>query len=389
LDDFLDLIVWGHEHDCLVDPLYYPQRDFYVSQPGSSTVTSLSEGEAINKHIALLLVKGHQFELCPLPLRSCRPFQFADLVLTAQDDDIKLVQQKITNTVTSMIEVANEKWRENNTDNSATTTTTTAPLPLIRLRIDYTQSPALNKQGTINPHRFGQSFADRVANPRDILLFIRKRATRLSPRDPHNPTTNTINIPSVNQNEIVKVEDLVSEFLSHQRLDLLPQNEFSDIVKIFVEKDDKDAIDVFLKTCLQRTIGQLKEKQTLESLRTEIERVRLSREEEWRTLNPTAEAAVCNHRKVTSVGGGDECSAEASLDDRHDDENIDDQVLSVASSSIGKTTRTPATPRGRAKRPTPLQLSTPTSINNSMPNSGVDPKDKDPPVKRSRWPTKK
>ncbi|KAJ1553914.1 Double-strand break repair protein mre11a [Cladochytrium tenue] len=33
LDDFLHLIVWGHEHDCLIDLQESPARGFFVSQP--------------------------------------------------------------------------------------------------------------------------------------------------------------------------------------------------------------------------------------------------------------------------------------------------------------------------------------------------------------------
>ena len=48
LDDFLDLIIWGHEHECIIDPKNAedPNLSFYISQPGSSVATSLSEGEA-------------------------------------------------------------------------------------------------------------------------------------------------------------------------------------------------------------------------------------------------------------------------------------------------------------------------------------------------------
>lgn len=46
LPSFLHLVIWGHEHDCRIDPELNVLRDFYVSQPGSSVPTSLSEGEA-------------------------------------------------------------------------------------------------------------------------------------------------------------------------------------------------------------------------------------------------------------------------------------------------------------------------------------------------------
>ena len=49
LADFLDLVVWGHEHDCQIDPAPHDTHRFYLSQPGSSIATSLAEGEAIKK----------------------------------------------------------------------------------------------------------------------------------------------------------------------------------------------------------------------------------------------------------------------------------------------------------------------------------------------------
>lgn len=49
LDDFIHLVVWGHEHECKIAPFQNEQQGFYVSQPGSSVVTSLSPGEAVKK----------------------------------------------------------------------------------------------------------------------------------------------------------------------------------------------------------------------------------------------------------------------------------------------------------------------------------------------------
>ena len=51
LPSWLDLVVWGHEHECLVEPTDF--GDFHVSQPGSSVATSLIEaGEAEENHAA-------------------------------------------------------------------------------------------------------------------------------------------------------------------------------------------------------------------------------------------------------------------------------------------------------------------------------------------------
>lgn len=52
LDDFINLVVWGHEHECKIAPFQNEQQRFYVSQPGSSVVTSLSPGEAVKKCVS-------------------------------------------------------------------------------------------------------------------------------------------------------------------------------------------------------------------------------------------------------------------------------------------------------------------------------------------------
>ena len=47
-----------------------------------------------------------------------------------------------------------------------------APLPLIRLRVDYRAA------GTINAQRFGQKFVGKVANPNDVVQFHKSAARR-------------------------------------------------------------------------------------------------------------------------------------------------------------------------------------------------------------------
>jgi len=57
LPRFLDFVVWGHEHECLVDPQEVPGMGFHITQPGSSVATSLIDGEAKPKHVLLLEIK--------------------------------------------------------------------------------------------------------------------------------------------------------------------------------------------------------------------------------------------------------------------------------------------------------------------------------------------
>lgn len=47
---FLHLCLWGHEHECLIDPTISGKDSFFITQPGSSIATSLCEGEAVEKY---------------------------------------------------------------------------------------------------------------------------------------------------------------------------------------------------------------------------------------------------------------------------------------------------------------------------------------------------
>lgn len=90
LPDFLDFVLWGHEHDCRVLPEEVPGKSFFVSQPGSSVATSLSEGESLEKHIAVLHVYKSQFKLEPIKLQTVRPFVFKSINLEDYDDELDL-----------------------------------------------------------------------------------------------------------------------------------------------------------------------------------------------------------------------------------------------------------------------------------------------------------
>lgn len=48
-DDSVDLVVWGHEHDCRIVPEPVAGKNYYITQPGSSVATSLADGESIEK----------------------------------------------------------------------------------------------------------------------------------------------------------------------------------------------------------------------------------------------------------------------------------------------------------------------------------------------------
>ena len=109
-DDSVDLVIWGHEHDCRIVPEPVAGKRYYITQPGSSVATSLAEGESIDKwisfyyypclldadsicprcsrHVALLKIQGKEFQLQPIPLRTVRPFVMDEIVLTEIAEEI-------------------------------------------------------------------------------------------------------------------------------------------------------------------------------------------------------------------------------------------------------------------------------------------------------------
>lgn len=81
IPEWMDLVVWGHEHECLITPSESLVGTFRITQPGSSVATSLTMGEAKRKQIGILDVRGSQFRLKPVPLGSVRSFAIGEVCL--------------------------------------------------------------------------------------------------------------------------------------------------------------------------------------------------------------------------------------------------------------------------------------------------------------------
>lgn len=163
LPEFLDLILWGHEHDCRIEPEQNVAKHFYVTQPGSSVATSLSEGEAIEKHIGTLEIFENQFKLTALKLKTVRPFEFHSVDLNAMEEDLRLdagdAAEKIQKFAYKTIEEMIEKAKGQITDHPEQPT-----LPLIRLRMLFNEEHQM-----FNEIRFGQQFTGKVSYPFNLL----------------------------------------------------------------------------------------------------------------------------------------------------------------------------------------------------------------------------
>ncbi|XP_074302214.1 double-strand break repair protein MRE11-like isoform X2 [Silene latifolia] len=239
LPRFLDFVVWGHEHECLVDPQEVPGMGFHITQPGSSVATSLIDGESKPKHVLLLEIKGNQYRPIKIPLHSVRPFEYAEVVLK----DIPDVDQNDQNSILEHLDKVVRKLIEKSDKLAAGRSE--ARLPLVRLKVDYSGFT------TINPQRFGQKYVGKVANPQDILIFSKASRTK-SRSEGKIDDSEKFRPEELNQQNI---EALVAE--SNLKMEILPVNDLDIALHNFVNKDDKLAFHAFVQHTLEETRSKI------------------------------------------------------------------------------------------------------------------------------------
>ncbi|KAI1825334.1 double-strand break repair protein mus-23 [Xylaria intraflava] len=270
LPEWLDLVVWGHEHECLIDPRHNPETGFHVMQPGSSVATSLVPGEAVAKHVAVVSVVGRDFSVKKHRLKSVRPFITAEIFLATDErfkgldkkkDNRQELTRRLMDIVEEMIEQANEEW---SSLQEVDVNENERPKPLIRLKVEYT-APDGGRYDIENPQRFSNRFSDKVANTNDVVHFYRKKTVQ------KRATTDALPedvATSLAEMDSVKVAKLVEEYLKAQSLKILPQAPFGDAVTQFVDKDDKHAMEQFVIDSLS---GQVKQMLSLDESDEDLE----------------------------------------------------------------------------------------------------------------------
>ena len=270
LPEWMDLVIWGHEHECEIEPRTNPVMKFKVIQPGSSIATSLVAGEAVPKQVTILTITGRDMKSEPIRLKTVRPFVYKDLVLSQQKEAMKLAKKDnhrteltryLMGVVDELIEQAQVEWLEtqqegrNDDDDDEPAQ---MPLPLIRLRVETSIPDNVNGFDTENPQRFSNRYAGKVANTNDIVQFHKKKKAPLKAMKNSADNLEEKEIMSHLEGlDTVKVGKLVQEFLAAQSLTILPQNYFGDAVTQFIDKDDKHAMESFVNESLTSQIKHL------------------------------------------------------------------------------------------------------------------------------------
>lgn len=237
LPDFLNFVMWGHEHECWKFPTHNPDTGFDTLQPGLSIATSLSEGEMADKHVFILSVTGKKYEIEALPLKSVRPFVMKEVSLQdegfvpgpgSKDDIVKF----LIHNVELLIEEAKNKYLETNPNKEA-------PLPLVRLRVEYSGDFEVE-----NARRFSNRFVGRIANVNDVIHYYKRKAK------PVAQATNSLPVSSEPPKQVT-IQEHLREMLELLSMNIVPEDGITDAVTRFIDHDDKQTLGDFIHRTIE------------------------------------------------------------------------------------------------------------------------------------------
>ncbi|RQM16902.1 hypothetical protein DD237_002756 [Peronospora effusa] len=288
IPDFIDLVVWGHEHECQIDVQESVKGDFFITQPGSSVATSLVEGEAKPKHVAILEINGQSFRMSNRELHTVRLFKMGEVILhtieelNPNDPDVaERIGEYLESRVIELLHEAEleqqERFRKRLREHECRQQESPFPLPevasreekkelvLIRLRVEHTGFPVLVNQ------RFGAKFVGKVANPNDILLFYRRKKDRInaSGTNASKELEKSLLGRPVRPTPLatLTIEDILSKQLCvpERKLLLLPEAQLGIALEKFTLKNNASAIQEFVDGVLDETQRELSSKSNAKS----------------------------------------------------------------------------------------------------------------------------
>ncbi|KAF9760895.1 Double-strand break repair protein MRE11 [Nosema granulosis] len=284
LDDFFDLVIYGHEHDSSIT-----KGRFVVLQNGSTVRTSLCDSETGDKYCYILDVEDSQTKTLKLAtvikmkLHTVRNFVMD--TIKVEDENFEAT---VENYLSNMIDKANAIYKNNMAKFKALSSEAKLPkkhkasksredfnttriveepsyapvdfsdknlhLPLIRLRVETTGLKVLNN------HKMGLNFKQKVANPTDMIRFIRKKTV----------VNNVSNVPEASTSQDI-YEILKSNLCN---LTAIPEEKFIDSLECFVDKDDKESFNNMIKENVDRLVEKIDlGKILLDDVENEIKRI--------------------------------------------------------------------------------------------------------------------
>ncbi|KAF7630915.1 Double-strand break repair protein [Meloidogyne graminicola] len=212
LPTFFDVVIWGHEHECLIEPDFKhfddndQSKSFYIIQPGSTVATALSTEEAKRKHIGIMTVCEKKFKLKKIELKTVRQLIIDELDLNEYEPS-----PKIAKTTIRQKNMRDEQLIEEKIENMLSLATAQREPgmpypPRIRLKVVYS-GKWLNIP-PINGRKFGAKYADRVANHSEMLFVRVKREEKKAV----NVDGSIIQILGDRPDDVFTVDEMVNKF---------------------------------------------------------------------------------------------------------------------------------------------------------------------------------
>lgn len=235
IPEWFDLVIYGHEHESLVLNL----KDFILLQPGSTVRTSLAENESYDKFVYVFDSATKAIErIC---LRTVRPF-----LIQHVDLDVPNVESVLKQKVEAMLKLLEGEERVKRTRVSSEGVSLyerridelvegMSMLPLVRIK------GKLRDQNTVNNHKFGLEFKDRIANSTDILKLVRERKAR-----------------ELKRNVVVEKVEILGIFRSYLNLKALSEEKLTNALGEFILKDDKNGFVSFFTASVEHMVERLK-----------------------------------------------------------------------------------------------------------------------------------
>nr|CAD7404766.1 unnamed protein product [Timema poppensis] len=225
LDDFLDLVMWGHEHECRISPEWNPSQSFYVTQPGK----------------CLLIIEQ--------------------------------VEQYVTAHVEKLIEQSRSQLTGHKLQPKE---------PLIRIRVEYKEEWQI-----FNSSIFGQQFINRVANFKDIILLRLEYSTEKKKKFDDGLDMGVMEFilrqEDMQSSEGTSVEKVVEKYFENteedRQLKVHSVKGLGAAIQKLLDYGDERALDNLVDHQIKKLKGHLF-KNVTESLNTvvdEIERFRVER----------------------------------------------------------------------------------------------------------------
>ncbi|AFZ81288.1 DNA repair mre11 domain-containing protein [Theileria equi strain WA] len=258
LPDWLDLVIWGHEHDCFKLPQSFGGTT-QILQLGSTIQTSLVPAEVPQKHCCFIEITLDDVKFYPITLQCVRKLIYREMstaCLELKENTSEELSNKLHQSITKILaEVQNDKktvlcstalhnvvGTKNEVFKLRSAIKNAKDVPLMRIKVHSDVSQ------TINPRIFGNAYIGSVANPNDILRFWssnKKEILDPSASITHSKTVKDIVLASIQDN---------------CQLSLLLESELNEAVNKYALGMETQVINEYIRSRVAYMQNYLKEK---------------------------------------------------------------------------------------------------------------------------------